>query len=299
MSDLNERLKDKTLQIAQLNQKLEVLQAQLGGSHRRANELGGKVETLTTEITSRDQEIQMLRSEVARFKGALESVGQEMQSIKADQTQVLSRKQPGGDDYSMKQDLIEAHRTIDALREDLKKLSAAASSVLNDESDGIDILRKTVMEIGDPRYRILNLVLERRSVRLDEIAALLVTDMSEAIGIAESLQLDGEVEIKEGQTVIPAKKYREVEAPEEVWKQSTPSEIFDSLEDVVGRTEGAESVVSALEIAAEILEQKMSRGGALMFEMRRTVSSWRKQEGDKEELKYKIREWKGREESFA
>ena len=105
MSDLNDRLRDKTLQIAQLNQKLEVLQAQLGGGHRRANELGVQVETLTSEVTARDQEIQMLRSEVTRYKGALESVGQEMQSMKADQTQILSRKQPGGDDYSMKQDL--------------------------------------------------------------------------------------------------------------------------------------------------------------------------------------------------
>jgi hypothetical protein len=37
--DINERLRDKTMQIVTLNQKLEAMRAQIGGSQRRANQL--------------------------------------------------------------------------------------------------------------------------------------------------------------------------------------------------------------------------------------------------------------------
>ncbi len=294
MSDLNEKLRDKTMQIAQLNQKMQSLEAQLSGSYGRANELKTRVASLESDVVSRDSEIQMLRGEIQKYKGALDSVGREVQTMKAEQTQVLSRKQPGGDEYSLKQQLVDSERLIEALQRDLRTLSAAASAVINNEPDATEKLREIVMEIGDPKYRILSLVLQRRHVRLDEIAAILVTDMSEAITLCESLQNEGELEIREGTTVIPAKKYRVIEAPVEEWKVSQPSQIFDSLESIVERTEGGESVARALESAAEILEQKLSRGGSLMFEMRRTSSIWNKQEGDKEELKYKIREWKSR-----
>ncbi len=299
MSDVNEKLRERALQIAQLNQKIQALEAQLGGSYGRANELKSQVETLHSEVATRDTEIQMLRGEVQKYKGALESVGREVQTMKAEQTQVISKKMPGGDEHALRQQLMESQRMIDALREDLKTLSAAASGILNDEPDALEELMRVVMEIGDPKYRILNLVLDRRSVRIDEIAALLVTDMTQAIEICESLQNDGELEIKDGTTVIPAKKYREVEAPVEEWKSAPPGQIYDSLEGIIERTEGSESVARALDQAAEILEQKLTRGGALMFEMRRTASSWHKQEGDREELKYKIREWKSRTESMS
>ncbi len=54
--DINERLKDKTMQIVSLNQKLEALQAQLGGSLRRANQLGDHVTQLETTIIQKDSE---------------------------------------------------------------------------------------------------------------------------------------------------------------------------------------------------------------------------------------------------
>ena len=299
MSDLNEKLRDRAIQVAQLNQKVQSLEAQLSGSYGRANELKTRVTTLETEVTEKNNEINMLRGEVKKYKDALDSVGHEIQSMKAEQSQVLSTKRSGGDEYSLKQQLVESEQMLESLRRDLKKLSSAASAVINDESGAQARLKEIVMEIGDPKYRILNMVLEKRKVRLDEIAAILVTDTTHALQICESLQNEGEIEIRDGTSIIPAKKYREIEAPTGEWKTATSSQIFDSLEDIVGRTEGGESVSKALEAAAEILEQKMSRGGALMFEIRRTATDWKKQEGDKEELKYKIRDWKSRAENMA
>ena len=134
---------------------------------------------------------------------------------------------------------------------------------------------------------------------MDEIASILVSDMTGAIQIVDYLQAAGEVEIRDGTTVIPGKKYREVEAPTKEWEQASPAEIFDSLEDIVGRTEGNESIARALESAVDILEQKISRGGALVFEMRKAVGSWKKQAGNTEELQYTIREWKSRASSLG
>ena len=299
MSDLNEKLRDRAIQVAQLNQKVQALEAQLSGSYGRANELKTRVTELETETAEKNNEIMMLRGEVKKYKDALDSVGHEIQSMKAEQSQVLSTKRSGGDEYSLKQQLVESERMQESLREDLKKLSAAASAVINEENGAQTRLKEIVMEIGDPKYRILNMVLEKRKVRLDEIAAILVTNTTYALQICESLQNEGEIEIKDGTSIIPAKKYREIEAPTDEWKTAAASQIFDSLEDIVGRTEGGESVSKALEAAAEILEQKMSRGGALMFEIRRTATDWKRQEGEKEELKYKIRDWKNRAENMA
>ena len=299
MSDLNEKLRDRAIQVAQLNQKIQTLEAQLSGSYGRANELKTRVTHLETDVAEKNNEIMMLQGEVRKYKDALDSVGHEIQSMKAEQSQVLSNKRPGVDEYSLKQQLVESERMIVSLREDLKRLSAAASGVINEETNALSKLKEIIMEIGDPRYRILNMVLERRKLRLDEVAAILVTDTTQALQICESLQNEGEIEIKDGSSIIPAKKYREIKAPVEEWQSATPSQIFDSLEDIIGRTEGGESVGRALESAAEILEQKMSRGGALMFEIRKTATNWTRQEGDREELKYKIREWKSRAENMA
>ena len=87
--------------------------------------------------------------------------------------------------------------------------------------------------------------------------------------------------------------------PVEEWRNLDPSAIFDSLEGIVGKTEGGEGIVTAIEAAVDILEQKISRGGTLVFEMRRTANAWKKEEGNVQELQYKIREWKARAQSLG
>ncbi|TFG32041.1 hypothetical protein EU527_10960 [Candidatus Thorarchaeota archaeon] len=297
--DVNEKLREKTMQIMSLNQKMESLQAQLGGSQKRANQLGTQVSELESKITDKDQEIQMLKDQLSRTKGALESVGKEMQGLKAEQTQILIKKKPGTENTSMKEELTLAKMTIQRLQEDLKQFSQATTAVLNQEENAIDLLKKVLLEVGDPKYRILNMVLDRRSVRLEEIATTLVIDMSEALKYIDTLQIAGELQIKDGNTVIPAQKYLELRVPREDWMKMQPSDVFDHLEMFVSKTDDSTSIVNALETAVEILEQKLARGGALIFQMRRTSDSWKKQAGKPEELQYTIKEWKRRAQALV
>ena len=297
--DINERLRDKTMQIVALNQKLEALQAQLGGSQRRANQLGEQVTQLETMIAQKDSEIQMLSSELSKTKGALDVVGKEVQGMKAEQTQQLLKKAPGSDEYSMKEELALSEQRVARLQEDLKRFSQIATLVLNEEEGALEELREVLLEVGDPKYRILNMVLNRKSIRIDDIASTLVIEVSKAVEILDGLQIAGEVEIKDGTTVIPAKKYRELVVPRDAWAAMDPDAIFVGLEEFLGKTDDQVSIANALDTAVEILEQKLARGGALVFQMRRTVDSWRKQAGNIEELQYTVKDWRARASSMV
>jgi len=292
--DVNERLREKTVQIVSLNQKLEAIQAQLSGSQKRANQLGNKVSELETSLSERDSQIQLLESQLSVTKGALDTVGKEMQGIKAEQTQLLAKKQPGAENLSLKESLTFAEMTIERLREDLKIFSQTALSVLNQEEGALDELREVLLELGDPKYRILNLVLNRKSVRLEEIASTLVLDMMQALKYVESLQAEGEIELRDGNNILPAGKYRELKVPREEWMRLDPTLVFEKLEEFVTRTDDNNSIVLAIETAVDALEQKLARGGALIFQMRKTADSWRKQTGNTEELRYTVRDWKAR-----
>ena len=297
--DINERLRDKTIQIAALNQKLEAMQAQLGGSQRRANQLGDNVAQLEATVTQKDSEIQMLTSELSKTKGALDVVGKEVQGMKAEQTEQLLKKAPGSDVYSVKEELTLSELRVGRLQEELKRFSQVATLVLNQEEGALEKLRGVLLEVGDPKYRILNMVLNRKSIRIDEIASTLVIEVSTALEIVEALQVAGELEIKEGTTVIPSRKYRELSVPRDAWMTMEPDAIFASLEEFLGKTDDQGSVVSALESAVEIIEQKLARGGALVFQMRRTADSWRKQTGNIEELRYNVKDWRARANSMV
>ncbi|MFX1260751.1 MAG: hypothetical protein ACFFAZ_01560 [Promethearchaeota archaeon] len=292
--DVHARLKEKTLQIAQLQHQLQVLQAQLEGTQRRAGETSTKIVALENLIAEKDSENHMLRTELGRTKGALDTMGKEIRGIRAEQTQQLAKAKPSSDEHSVKQQLSDALRKNELLKEEIKSLSEAASAVLKDEPSSREHLRATIMRVGDPRFKMLNIVLERRSVRVEELASILLIDMNEALALVNELQAAGEIEIRDGSTVIPREKYREAKIPVEEWKTWDPMDIFDSLEDLVGRTEGHKSISKAIVAAVDILEQKIARGGALVFQMRKTADLWKKSEGNIEELQYAIREWKGR-----
>ncbi|MFW9804532.1 MAG: hypothetical protein ACFFFC_17880 [Candidatus Thorarchaeota archaeon] len=292
--DVHERLKEKTLQIAQLQHQLQVLQAQLEGTQRRAGETGTKIVALENLIAEKDSENHMLRTELGRTKGALDTMGKEIQGIRAEQTQQMAKARPSNDDYSLRQQLSDALRRNELLKEDIKSLSEAASAILKDEPGAREHLRDAIMLVGDPRFKILNIVLEKRSVRVEELAASLQLGITEALALVDELQAAGEIEVRDGSTVVPREKYRAVKIPVEEWKTWDPADIFDSLEDIVGRTEGHESISKAIVAAVDILEQKIARGGALVFQMRKTADLWKKGEGNIEDLQYTIREWKGR-----
>jgi chromosome segregation ATPase len=297
--DINERLREKTVQIVSLNQKMEALQAQLSGSQKRANQLVSRVSELEAILSEKDTQIQVLESQLATTKSALDTVGKEMQGIKEEQAQLLAKKQPGTENLSLKENLTFAEMTIKRLREDLTSFSQAATSVFNQEEGAIDKLKQVLMELGDPKYRILNMVLSRKNVRLDEIASMLVIDMTQALRYVESLQAEGEVELRDRNGVLPAAKYRELKVPKNEWLLLNPPQIFDELGGFVNKTDDAKSITIALETAADVLEQKIARGGALIFQMRKTADSWKKQSGNIEELKYTIRDWKSRSQALV
>jgi hypothetical protein len=75
------------------------------------------------------------------------------------------------------------------------------------------------------------MVLDKKSVRIEEIASSLFIDVAAALQIVDSLQVNGEIEIKDGSTVIPAKKYRELQVPKNQWNQMLCSQnLRSSLE---------------------------------------------------------------------
>jgi uncharacterized protein YoxC len=299
MTDPNERIRDQMMTIHSLNQKIDVLQAQLGGAQKRAHQLEEQIAQLEQVITQKDAEIQALNSDVQRYSGALDSMGHEVQGLRAEQTQQHAMAVPVQDDQKLGEQLAAAQQVIQKQKKNLMSFSQVATAVLNSEDNALEELQRVLLEAGDQRFRVLNLVLTKRSVRIEEIASILVVDVSKAMEIADTLQAAGEVEIRDGSTIIPSRKYREVKVSVEEWKNLDPLAIFDSLEGIIGRTEDCESIVSAIEAAVDILEQKMTRGGTLVFEMRRTANSWKKKEGDVQELQYKIREWKARAQSLG
>ncbi len=297
--DVNVRLRDKTMQIVSLNQKMEALQAQLSGSQKRANQIGTQMTELESILIQKDSEIEMLQTQLSRTKGALDSVGKEMQGIKAEQIQILSKKKPEAVGASVKDELTLAEITIERLKEDLKQFSHAATAVLNQEDGSLEGIRKVLLEVGDPKYRILNMVLNKKSIRIEEIAASLVIDMTEALKHVDALQAAGEVQIRDGNTVLPAQKYLELKVPKDQWLSMEASDIFQELEEFVGKTDDKSSVVNALEIAVEIIEQKLARGGSLIFQMRKTADAWKKDAGNIEDLKYSIKDWKSRAQALS
>ena len=298
MSDVQDRLREKTLQIAQLQQKIDVLQAQLQGTHRRSGQLNENLAELERTIATKDQEIHALRTELSRTQGALESVGKEIQGIRAEQSERLGRSRPETEEHHLREEIAESEIAIKRLREAIRTLSMASIGVLNGEPEATSILRDAVLNVGDAKYKALLLVLGRKSIKIDELASQLVIDVSRAHAIADELQSISEVEIKNDHSVVPGRKYRDVTIPVDNWKNLEPQEIFDSLEETIGRMSDKESVSKAIEAAVDILEQKLARGGALVFEMRRTADNWKKIEGNTEELRYLVREWKGRAMSF-
>ena len=300
MSDeVNERLRDKTMQIVSLNQKMEALQAQLSGSQRRANEVGTKLTELESSLTQKDSEIQMLQTQLSTTKGALDTVSKEMQGIKAEQTQLLAKKKPESVGASLQDEITIAEMTIGRLREDLKQFSHAATAVLNQEEGALDKMKEVLLEVGDPKYRILNMVLTRKSIRMEEIATNLVINMTEAIKYANDLQAAGEIQIRDGNMILPAQKYLELKVPKDDWMSMEPADIFQELENFVVKTDDTSSIVDAMETAVEIIEQKLARGGSLIFQMRRTADAWKKQAGNVEELQYTIKDWKGRAQALG
>lgn len=299
MSDLNERIREQLMTIQKLNHKIQALEAQLGGSHRRGHEMGEKVTELEKIIASKDLEISTLKGEIEKYRAALDTVGKEVKDYRAEQAQTMAKKQEPSESEKTTEELAIVHREVLALKEDLRLLSTAAMGILNKEPEAMKRLQEVLMESGDTQTRVLNLILTRRSIRLEEIASFLVIDVQRAFEIVDALQAAGQVEMKDEHTVIPAAHYRETKIPKEDWEQSQPAELFDKLEEIIGQIEGHEGIVKALEVAVDILEQKLSRGGSLIFEMRKTAGAWQKKPGDIEELRYQIREWKGRALSLA
>ncbi|TFG99370.1 hypothetical protein E4H12_03025 [Candidatus Thorarchaeota archaeon] len=297
--DVNERLREKTMQIVSLNQKMEALQAQLSGSQRRANELGTKLTELENSLTQKDSEIQMLQTQLSTTKGVLDTVGKEMQGIKSEQTQLLAKKKPESIGASLKDELTIAEMTIGRLREDLKQFSHTTTAVLNQEEGALAKLKEVLLEVGDPKYRILNMVLAKKSIRMEEIASRLVIDMTEAHKHIEALQTAGEVQIRDGSTILPAQKYLELKVPKDAWSSMEPTDVFQELEEFIGKTDDTASIVCAMETAVEIIEQKLARSGSLIFQMRRTIDAWKKQPGNIEELTYTIKDWKGRAQALG
>ncbi len=284
------------MQVVALTQKVDSLQAQLTGAQKRASQLTAEIQSLQQTLAERDAEIKRLKTELEKANACVTALGKELRELRLSQVQPTTKTQHHeAIDSSLRTELETAKKTIQSEQQKVKMLSEAALQVINNQEGALEQLRSILMEVGDPKYRVLGLVLKRRRLKVDEIASTIVADVAATKAILEELQSAGEVEIQDGNTVILGKKYREVELPIERWKSATPVQVLDDLERLVTQTEDDnETVARLIETAVDILEQKIPRGGALVFQMRKTAGRWKTKREDIEELRYTIRDWKSR-----
>ncbi len=295
MSD-TDRLREKTVQIVALTQKIDALQAQLTGAQKRAAQLTAEVQSLTQAIAERDAEIKRLKVELERANACTDALGKEIRAARMTQVQTQSpaKKQSEEEIERLKRELEQVNKSAQIAQQNVKTLSEAALAVINNQEGAIERLRDTLLRVGDPKYRVFSLVLQKRRLKTEEIAAIIYIDVQSTMEILEDLQSAGEVEIREGDIVIPGKKYREIDVPVEKWKSAAPAQVFVDLEQLVARAEEHETVAKIIGAAVEVLEQKIPRAGALVFQMRKTANGWRTTQGNIDELRYTIREWKAR-----
>ncbi|TFG14792.1 hypothetical protein EU537_02300 [Candidatus Thorarchaeota archaeon] len=299
MSDNSDANRNRAMQVAALNQKIESLQAQLGGAQRRANEAGNRVAELERLIGDKDSEIQMLQNELSRTKETLESIGKEMRAMKVEKNQTVPQNESRSTSH-ISQDEFDFYKAkTSALRKDLRKLSQAATGVIQNQENAMKQLEEILEEVGDPKYRVLNYVLKTRSVKKTDLSSMFLLESAEVNEILDELGTEGEIEMEDSNTVIPGEKYRKANIPLEEWRASQPEYIFNSLEEVVMKLHGPEAISDALGKAVDILEQKLARGGAIIFQMRRAANDWEKGGKNAEDLQYQIREWKSRALSLS
>jgi len=294
MSDNSDANRNRAMQVAALNQKIESLQAQLGGAQRRANAASNRATELEQLIGEKESEIQMLKNELSRTKDALDSIGKEMRAMKVEKSQTLPKRESISTSHVSQEEYDFYKAKTSALKKDLKKLSQAATRVIQNQEEAIKHLEEILEEVGDPKYRVLNYVLNTRSAKVNDLASMFLLESAEVTEILDELEAEGEIEMEGSNTVIPGEKYRKANIPLEEWRASQPEDIFNSLEEVITRLHGPEAISDALSKAVDILEQKLARGGAIIFQMRRAANDWEKGGEDAEDLQYKIREWKTR-----
>ena len=151
MSDSNERIRDQMMTIHSLNQKIDVLQAQLGGAQKRAHQLEEQLAQLEQVITQKDAKVQALDSDVQRYSGALDSMGHEVQGLRAEQTQQNAMVVPVRDDQKLGEQLAAAQQIIQKQKENLMALSRVTTAVLNSEDNALEDLQRVLLEAGDQR----------------------------------------------------------------------------------------------------------------------------------------------------
>lgn len=291
MSDMDKHLKSQRMASLANDQRVDSLQAQLEGAQKRARELKERVIELEGIIKSKDDEIQIFRSEINKQRCALEQASKELKEIKGEKMPsyiIEKRNEPDIYKHEKTEQLL--HDT----REKLKRLSKVVTESINSDTVSVNMIRDAVIEHGDLQYRVLNIIIEKKSVKLDEIASITTTDNREIYEIIDNLSNLGEVEIRDSNTVVIAEKYHKSVINTDNWKDMKISDIFDSLQELIRMSESNKEIANAIEKVVDIVEQTASGAGALVFEMRKTSGIWKNKFGDVEDLIYKIKEWKSR-----
>ena len=91
--------------IAQLNQKVDVLQAQLSGSQRRASEMNTQISELQNILAERNAEIESLKQNAERYESALDRMGKDVHELQAEKMAAMAKKEPAHGDPIAEQNL--------------------------------------------------------------------------------------------------------------------------------------------------------------------------------------------------
>ena len=150
--------------------------------------------------------------------------------------------------------------------------------------------REFIMARGSMTHRVLLLVTERGSMDMNEIAKLTGLDQITIKRAVEILLREHSIEIRGSLlTVAGGIKLPDFEA----WRKIPLEKLFDEIGEYCAVAKAPELVSQALQALKDGVEQRV-RSRTLVFEIGKEIQQWRRGNGNLQDLRFRINEWKQR-----
>ncbi len=300
LSDIEQRLREKTQTILRLNQQIEQLSGQISGLTRRIQQKDEEIEHLKSLIAERDQKISKLENDILGYEEVIRRLNQRVEE--ATSVTETSTSEPASATTARplvtKEEIDELKNQIKTLSDKLTTITKIATKLVLEPDEGKNELIEYLLKEGDPKYRVLLAVTRSESEKISNLDKLTNIPPLEVQVYVKELVNENELEQIDPNTVMIGAKLREVSVPEEKWRQLSIDDLFEEFVKYAKRVKNKDLISSAIETLVAILEDHLSRPGVLIFQMRRTADTWRRSGGDLQELEYTARDWKARAKSL-
>jgi len=300
LSDLEQRLREKTQTILRLNQQVEQLSGQISGLTKRLQQKDEEIEHLKSLIAERDQKISKLQNDILGYEEVIRRLNQRVEEATSEASASSTESAPAEVSRPLvtKEEIDELKNQIKELSDKITTITKIATKLILEPEEGKNELIEYLLKQGDPKYRILLAVTKSESEKVSNLDKITNIPPLEVQVYVKELVNENELEQIDPNTVMIGAKLREVSVPEEKWRKLSVDELFDEFIKYAKRVKNKDLIASAIEILVAILEEHLSRPGVLIFQMRRAADTWRRSGGDLQELEYTARDWKARAKSL-